>query len=80
MWLRWLSGWVARSLMGRLVTVAEMCLSCELFDCASCDSYEAMPEYGCCCGSIRPEPDDDGPDDDYADYGDHQEADDERRP
>lgn len=34
-----------------------MCLSCELFDCASSDSLDAMPEYGCCCGSIRPDPD-----------------------
>jgi len=30
------------------------CLDCELFNCVDCDSYAAMPEYGCCCGYIQP--------------------------
>jgi hypothetical protein len=37
--------------------MAGMCLQCELFDCAGCETYQALPEYGCCCGGLRPDPD-----------------------
>ena len=37
--------------------MTEPCLDCELFTCETCDSYNATPEYGCCCGRILPDPD-----------------------
>lgn len=47
-----------------------MCLSCELFACEGCDSYDALPEYGCCCGRIQPDHDDWYGDDDFWDEDD----------